>query len=140
MELFLGIDLSKRFGMNLRDHRLNMEDPNCYKQRVVISKDQTRPAAVIFSLVKFIRFYINMFFDPSFKFWLTSNLIKFSKQQPNNMQSLSTSPIELRIKIWEYALPGGRNIEIYPAFIGRKRSSEKPSIVNVPLAVIVCPL
>lgn len=36
------------------------------------------------------------------------------------MQSFSNFPIELRIKIWEYALPGGRNIEICPALIGRE--------------------
>lgn len=36
------------------------------------------------------------------------------------MQLFLNLPSELRIQIWEYALPGGRNIEIYPAFVRRK--------------------
>ncbi|KAB8303042.1 hypothetical protein EYC80_004496 [Monilinia laxa] len=41
------------------------------------------------------------------------------------MLAFSRLPIELRIKIWEYALPGGRNIEIYPTLINRKEITWK---------------
>ncbi|KAI9643059.1 hypothetical protein NHQ30_008794 [Ciborinia camelliae] len=41
------------------------------------------------------------------------------------MLFFSNLPTELRIKIWEHALPGGRNIEIHPVFTGRREITWK---------------